>query len=159
MVDIYIRPYKPGDRNDCIAIFKSNIPKYFAESELEHFNAWLDAQDEERPAYSNAMEDDFFVARLDGKIVGCGGFYILRDETKAKLVWGIVEYSLHRKGIGKALLVHRINSIEILYPGYKICMDTTQLSKPFFEKMGFKTEKAEKDYYASGLDKYEMVLG
>lgn len=158
MAEILIREYKPADRNACIAVFNSNVPKFFAESELEHFNAWLDAQDEMHPAYSNAVEDDFYVALLDGKIAGCAGFYIPRDEHVAKLTWGMVDASLNRKGVGKALLVHRINSVEELFPGYKITLDSTPHSHAFFEKMGFKTAKIEKGFFANGLDKYEMVL-
>lgn len=158
MAEILIREYKPADRNVCIAIFKSNVPKFFAESELEHFEAWLSAQDGQRPAYSNAIEDDFYVALLDGKVAACAGFYISRDERIAKLVWGMVDAALNRRGVGKALLVHRINSVEELYPGYKITLDSTPHSYEFFGKMGFKTEKITKGFFANGLDKYDMVL-
>ncbi len=158
MAEILIREYRPSYRNACIEVFRSNIPKFFAESELEHFKAWLDAQDELHPAYSNAVEDDFYVALLDKKVAGCAGFYIIKNEKTAKLAWGMVDTSLHKQGVGKALLVHRINSIEVLYPGFKITLDASQHSFEFFEKMGFKTEKVTKDYYASGLDRYDMVL-
>jgi ribosomal protein S18 acetylase RimI-like enzyme len=158
MSQIVIREYECTDRDACIAIFKSNIPNFFAENELAFFITWLDAQDEEQVAYKNAMEQDYFVAVQEGRIVGCGGFYITRDDKVARLAWGMVDNSLHKQGIGKALLIHRISSIEILFPGYKITLDTTQHSCGFFEKLGFKTEKITKDFYAPGMDRYDMVL-
>ena len=159
MATITIREYKPADRNACIEVFKSNTPSFFTDGELNDFKLWLDGQDVGRTAYNNTVEEDYSVALLDGKIVGSGGFYISREQKIARLAWGMVENSLHKQGIGKALLVHRINSIENLFPGYKIRLDTTQRSFEFFQKMGFKTSGITKDFYAQGLDRYEMVLG
>ncbi|MEO5644897.1 MAG: GNAT family N-acetyltransferase [Bacteroidia bacterium] len=158
MNTITIREYKPTDRKACVAIFNGNVPKFFTDGEFEQFNTWLNAEDKASVAYSNAREQDYFVAILDGKIVGCGGFYIYRDEKIAKMAWGMVESPMHKQGIGKALLVHRINSIENLFPGYTISVDTTQHSFEFFEKLGFKTTKITKDFYNHGLDRYDMVL-
>jgi ribosomal-protein-alanine N-acetyltransferase len=151
-----LREYKPADRNACVEIFKSNLPKFFAAEELAFFETWLNGQDEGVVAYSNAKAEYYYVAEDENKLVGCGGFYIAREEAVARMAWGMVENSLHKKGIGKALLKYRIENISSLHPGCMISLDTTQHSFSFFEKFGFVTTKVQKDFYTLGMDRYDM---
>lgn len=51
-------------REDCIKIFKSNQPKFFASEELPLFESFLD----------DDTEENYFVVKIDGQVVGCGGF-------------------------------------------------------------------------------------
>jgi predicted GNAT family N-acyltransferase len=68
-----------------------------------------------------------------------------------------VDNALHKKGIGRELLLYRIQLIRSGFPGYPISLDTTQHSYLFFEKMGFKVVKITRDGYGEGLDRYDMV--
>ncbi len=156
MSTITIREYKPSDRTACIEIFKSNIPKFFTSEELAYFETWLNGQDEGKVAYDNAKAEYYYVAEHDNKITGCGGFYIAREESVARMAWGMVANSLHKKGIGKELLVHRFKSIEALHPDCVISLDTSQHTFQFFEKFGFVTTKVQKDFYTQGMDRYDM---
>lgn len=154
-----IRTYQPADRNECIAIFNSNTPLYFAPEELPDFEDWLNGQDENRLAYKTTEIEKYFVITDEEKVVGCGGFYIAVNEKRGNMVWGMVANALHKKGFGRKLLTHRIETIIDNYPNYIISIDTTQHSFQFFEKFGFKTTKITKDFYAKGLDRYDMVNG
>lgn len=151
-----IREYQPADRNRCLEIFKTNIPKFFTVEEIGYFETWLNGQDAGEVAYSNAKAEYYYVAEQDGKIVGCGGFYIAREEAVARMAWGMVENALHKKGIGKELLVHRFRAIEDLHPDCTISLDTSQHTYTFFEKFGFVVTKVQKDFYTKGMDRYDM---
>lgn len=152
-----IRTYQPADRNDCIAIFKSNTPFYFDVGEQPDFEKWLNGQDENRLAYETTAIEKYYVITNEEKVVGCGGFYIPRNEALGNMVWGMITYSHHKKGFGRKLLTHRIETILNNHPNYNISIDTTQHSYQFFEKFGFKTTKITKDFYAKGMDRYDMV--
>lgn len=151
------RQYKSTDRKACIEIFSSNVPRFFDTEELTDFETWLNGQDAGRLAYKQTKEEHYYVAEQDNKIIACGGFYIPRDETRANMVWGMVDNSLHKQGIGRKFLEYRINLIKKLFPDYIISLDTTQYSYKFFEKLGFKLTKVTKDYYAKDLDRYDMI--
>lgn len=152
-----IREYKSTDREACIEIFKSNMPKFFALHELDDFKSWLSYKDKAEIAYKSNQSEYYYVIELDNKVVGCGGFYIPQNGNEARMAWGMVENRLHKKGIGRALFEFRIKQIRLLRPEIIIAMDTTQFSYPFFEKLGFKVTKFQKDAYAKGLDRYDMV--
>ncbi|MDQ3143241.1 MAG: GNAT family N-acetyltransferase [Bacteroidota bacterium] len=153
-----IRDYFPGDREECIEIFISNVPKFFAAEELEDFKGFLNGRDSAQLAYNNTESEYYFVVELDDEVVGCGGFYIPRDDSNARFVWGMIKNSYHLKGIGKVFLEYRLNKIRLLKPNAAISLDTTQHTFKFFEKFGFTTTKVQKDFYAKGLDRYDMVF-
>ncbi len=152
-----IRPYTPADRQPCIEIFKSNMPNFFAPHELGDFENWLTAKDNTQIAYKSNESEYYYVVELDKQIVGCGGFYIPKSNAEARMAWGMVENRFHKKGIGRAFLEYRINQIRLINPEISIALDTTQHSFPFFEKIGFNVTKIQKDTYAPGLDRYDMV--
>lgn len=73
------------------------------------------------------------------------------------MVWGMVENGWHKKGVGRTLFAFRIQQLRLLKPEAQILVDTTQHSYQFFEKFGFKVTNVSKNYYATGLDRYDMV--
>lgn len=152
-----IRKYKPSDRFECIEIFKSNMPLFFDPEELLDFEKWLNGKDQGILGYSNTIEEYYYVAELENKIIACGGFYIPKDEKRANMTWGMVDNKLHKKGIGQKLLEYRIKIINAQHPGYQISLDTTQHSYKFFEKMGFTLTKITKDFYVKGMHRYDMI--
>lgn len=154
---LLIREYKASDRSACIAIFKSNMPLYFAPEEFPLLENWLDSKDKGEIAYENNHAEHFYVVEKNSKIVACGGFY-LTNKKDAKMTWGMVENSSHRMGIGKEFLVYRLEEIRQLYPASIISLDTSQHSYSFFVRMGFTITKITKDAYGGGLDRYDMLL-
>lgn len=147
-----IRPYHSLDYPGCISGFDSNCPAFFAHHEKEEFQVFLHDESGEHSMY-------YYVVEFKGQIVACAGFHLPETEGKtAGLVWGMVTREFQRQGIGEMLLDFRLNKIRELCPGVSVVLDTTQLSFPFFEKAGFRTTKITKDYYAPGLDRYDMIL-
>jgi [ribosomal protein S18]-alanine N-acetyltransferase len=152
-----VRPYKKEDRAACIEIFRSNTPFYFADIELPYYEHWLDGQGEGQLAYDETSAEHYYVIHHDGRILACGGFYIPKGERRANMVWGMVDSSLHKKGIGRQFLEYRIAQIQSLYPGYIISLDTTQHTYKFFEKLGFTVTTITPDHYTKGLHRYDMI--
>jgi N-acetylglutamate synthase-like GNAT family acetyltransferase len=154
-----IRAYIHSDRDACIGLFKSNMPYDFLPSELPDFINWLDRREPEQQATAQqSFIDQYFVAEADGRLTGCGGCYIDLDKKEATMTWGMVDRSLHKQGIGRALLQYRIDFIKAVNPDYTIVLNTTQFSAPFFKRMGFSVVTITKDFYSVGFDRYDMIL-
>jgi ribosomal-protein-alanine N-acetyltransferase len=150
----HIRDYTASDRNDCIEIFKTNMPDFFESSELPQFETWLDKEiKKEHP--ENLVY--YYVLETSGKVIGCGGFYLNPERKQAGMIWGMVSRAYHGNGFGKRLLEFRMQKIKSLGPQAQIMLDTSQYSYPFFEKMGFKLTTITKDFYGKGLDRYDMT--
>ena len=152
-----IRSYLPSDRAACIALFKSNMPKFFDPVELPLYEGWLDALDKGEKVFDDNRAEHYFVAEKDGKIVACGGLCIRAEKDFASMAWGVVDNSLHRQGIGREFLEFRIKTVEELYPGFELELDTTQHSYTFFEKMGFRVIKITANSYAPGMHRYDTI--
>lgn len=151
-----IRPYAAADRKACLALFESNTPPYFAPEELPAFVRWLDAQDGGQLLYAENQAKPYFVAEINGKVRACGGLCVHRHTTQLILAWGMVAADLHRRGIGRALLLHRLQFAAHHYPDHTALLDTSQHSFPFFEKLGFEVIKITPNGYAPGLHRYDM---
>lgn len=150
-----IRPYQASDYSGCIRAFEGNHPEFFADHEKAEFQdllTGLTEPDDQDPVF-------YYVVETEGQIAACAGFYFPDNQPGiAGLVWGMVAREFHRNGIGKQLLTFRLNKIQELRPGSSVILDTTQLSFPFFEKLGFRITEVTKDFYAPGLDRYDMIL-
>src|SRR5260370_31745648 len=57
-----VRPYQSSDRDACLALFDSNVPRFFAALERGGFESFLDAPD-----------CSYFVMEHEGAVLGCGG--------------------------------------------------------------------------------------
>src|ERR1700760_1222701 len=95
-----VREYLPGDRADCLALFDSNTPLFFKPEERADFEKFLDS-----------LNCSYFVMEHDGAIVGCGGFAIEKDAALASLVWGMIRGDLHKRGLGRFLVLYRLKQI------------------------------------------------
>ncbi len=139
-----IRSYEASDKKQCLRIFQSNIPKFFAVSEEADFLAHL-----ENPEH-------YFVLEKNNQLLGCGGYGIL--DKQGYLAWGMVHASQHGTGLGKRLLLERLSLISQHEPVTSIVLDTSQHTFGFFEKLGFVTKNITNDGYAPGLHRYDMEL-
>ena len=142
-----IRPYSPVDKTACLAVFDSNTPQFFDPTERHNFEAFLDA-----PFGS------YFVMENEGAIIGCGGYAIEESSSTASLIWGMVGHGLHRRRIGRFLLMFRLREITKTNGAELVRLATSQHSAGFFEKQGFKVVSIQKDGYASGMDRVEMRM-
>jgi ribosomal protein S18 acetylase RimI-like enzyme len=93
-----IRPYNSFDLENAVSVFRSNIPKYFGPEEEAGLRGYL----EEHP-------NDYFVAEVDGEVVGSGGF-ALNDDQTVSLCWGMIRKEHLGTGLGKKLTQYRIDA-------------------------------------------------
>ena len=142
-----IRPYVPSDRAACLGVFDSNAPQFLDPSERASFEAFLDG-----------IDCAYFVIEHEGSVAGCGGYDVSEDKSMASLVWGMVRSDLHRLGLGRFLLLFRLRRISQTINVPIVRLGTSQHSVAFFEKQGFKAVSVEKDGYAPGIDRVEMVM-
>lgn len=149
-----LRPYTPADKPACLIAFKSNVPVFFTEGEITDFANFLDSL----PRRLAENSTHYYVLEVENEILGAGGFGDKDNTGSLSLAWGLVHNDHHKKGYGEALLKHRLEEIQRLYPSKTLVLDTTQHSYGFFEKYGFEVTKFTADFYEEGMHRYDMVL-
>lgn len=144
-----LRPWRPGDRDLGLALFDSNVPRFFAPQERQDFTDFIDAL----PGPYFVLED------AAGQAVGCGGYAAAEgDASVAVLCWGMVRGDRHRAGLGTVLLTGRLDRIAA-DPAYSsVAIETTQHSRGFFARHGFVQTRQVPDGFAPGMDLVEMTL-
>lgn len=143
-----IRKYIEKDKPDLIRLLRRNTPKYFAPSEETCFIEYL-----------NSHSENYFVVEESNEIIGAGGInYGFDNGSTTRISWDIIHPEKQGKGIGTELTMFRINEIKMNSHIRKIVVRTTQLVYKFYEKIGFQLYKVEKDFWAVGLDLYEMKI-
>jgi N-acetylglutamate synthase-like GNAT family acetyltransferase len=143
-----VRDYTPADRNGCLAVFDSNVPKFFVPAERPEFAAFLDAL----PGPYIVLEED------DGTIVGCGGHAVTPATGVADLCWGMVLQTLHGTGLGERLTLARMDRVRADPAARVVALSTSQLTTGFYERHGFVITRVVPDGFAPGLDQCEMRL-
>lgn len=143
---ISIRQYQQKDKNYCLDIFDSNLPKFFAHHERSLFQSYLEH-----------IKQDFYVIEYDGQVHGCGGFRV-DDYGISYLAWGMLGHDHHGKGLGARLLEFRLDRIKHIAHAWCVLIDTSQHTAPFFAHHGFKEFRTIKNGYEPGLDKIHMRL-
>jgi ribosomal protein S18 acetylase RimI-like enzyme len=142
-----LRPYQPSDREACLAVFDSNAPGFFDASERAGFEAFLAAPD-----------CQYFAMEHEGALIACGGYGFEGDGKTASLVWGMVRADLQRRGLGRFLLLFRLREIGKTSGVELVRVATSQHTAAFFQKQGFKAVSVQKDGYAPGIDRIEMLM-
>ena len=142
-----LRPYENTDRDPCLAVFKSNIPRFFHPAELDEFVNFL-----------KSPSGVYLVMEHEGETVGCGGYAVIDGSSVARLVWGMVRSDLHSMGLGRFLLLYRLRAIAKISGIETVRIQTSQHSAPFFAKQGFKIVEVLEDGFAKGLDRVEMTM-
>ena len=140
------RPYTKADEAECLEIFDTNTPTYFAPTERKSFEDFLATQP---PTY--------FVLQHDRQILGAGGYCLSDNGAQANLTWGMIRQDLHKQGLGRFLLMYRLREIAKANTVQTVRVGTSQLTAAFFEKQGFKLASIQKDGYAPGLDRVELL--
>ncbi len=144
-----IRRYNTADLDSVVAIFRSNIPKYFGPEEEPGLHAFLASR-----------AGDYYVIEVDGDVVGSGGI-ALNDDLEpptVSLCWGMVRKDHLGRGLGRALTEFRIELSREKFPGLPVTIGTSQLTQGFYEKFGFRLTEREPDGFGPGLDECKMRL-
>lgn len=143
-----LRSYQALDDAGCLAVFDSNVPKFFAPHERAEFAEFL----------AHSTDPYFVVVDEQGQIIGSGGYYIIHERAAAGLTWGMVYNHRHRQGVGRFLLLARLQLICQEPHVTSVLINTSQHSYGFFEKVGFVVETIVENGFAEGLDEYKMML-
>jgi ribosomal protein S18 acetylase RimI-like enzyme len=142
-----IRAYHPSDRDACLALFDSNMPKFFMPSERADFAAFIDD-----------LPCPYFVL-CDGKeVVGCGGYAINPGTGGADICWDVIHRDRHGQGLGRRLLAFRLEKIKAEPEAKFVRLDTSQHTTGFYARLGFEVQEIEPGGYGPGLDRCEMRL-
>lgn len=143
--EIKIREFKKTDKFFVLNLLELNTPKYFSPEEEKDLIYYLDEEIEQ-----------YYVVEYKNKIIGCGGINCSKDFKIGKISWDIFHPSYQNKGIGRLLLNFRIEKLKSLKKVQTISVRTSQLVYKFYEKCGFEIIGIKKDYWAKGLDLYDM---
>lgn len=144
--NIRIRAFKPSDTPVLVEVLKLNVPRYFAESEIDDFKNYLLKEAEQ-----------YFVIENAGKIIGAGGINFTDGGVTGIISWDFIHPNFHRKGIGTQLLQHRLQIFRKLKSVENVVVRTSQHTYRFYEKNGFVLQEIQKDYWAQGFDMYKMT--
>lgn len=142
-----IRLYTKKDREAVLSLIRLNIPDFFAIKEEADLATYLDDKLE-----------DYFVFEKNGQLVGSGGINYFPETKTARISWDIIHPDFQGQAIGSQLTKHRIAWIKSKATFKVIIVRTSQLAYRFYEKMGFVLEKTESDFWAEGLDLYQMRM-
>lgn len=144
---ITFRPYRSDDYDACVALFDSNVPKFFALHERVEFMEFLQAL----PCPYFMLIDEA------GAVLACGG--IGEWNGVGGLAWGMVAREQHKHGLGLRLLQERLAWFRVNYPHvHEVRMDTSQYSVGFFERQGFRAQKIVMHGFAPNLHQYYLSL-
>jgi ribosomal protein S18 acetylase RimI-like enzyme len=143
-----IRAYRNEDLEAVVAIFRSNIPKYFTPAEEAGLYEFLDGYSE-----------DYYVVEVGGEVVGAGGIALNELESPTvSLCWGMVHRDHLGTGLGRNLTEFRIKYSREKYGDVPLTIGTSQHTQGFYEKFGFRLTEYEKDGYGPGIDTCKMRL-
>ena len=144
-----IRKYNSSNLDSVVAIFRSNIPKYFGPSEEPGLHDFL-----------REFPDEYYVLEVEGAIVGAGGIALNSDldPPTVSLCWGMVRQDHLGTGLGKALTQFRIGLSREKYPGVPMTIGTSQHTEGFYNRFGFVTFKHTPDGNGPGIDICRMRL-
>lgn len=140
-----IRAYDANDKATLLHLLELNTPKYFAPSEKEDLEHYLESEIEL-----------YYVLSVDEKIVGCGGINFEQEKTVGIISWDIIHPDHQGKSLGSLLLQHRLNHLKSMEKIEKIIVRTSQHTHLFYEKQGFVLRETIANYWSEGFDLYFM---
>jgi RimJ/RimL family protein N-acetyltransferase len=144
---MYLRPYTAADKEACLSLLDSNTPMFFAPHERDEFDTFLD-----NPG------DRYWVAEDEaGVIVGCSGYWIIRDTPVAVITWTMTARRWHGRGVGRRLLLTCLHHLCRIPAIQAVRLETSQHVTGFYEKVGdFRVQETVENGFAPGLHKIRM---
>jgi hypothetical protein len=144
-----VRIYSSDAKEACLKIFDSNVPGWYVSAhERREYESFLDH-----------LPGPYIIVEDENEIVACGGFARHRQESGAvTLCWGMVTQKRHKCGIGRFLLIERLDRLSKDPSARVVVANTSQYSCGFFTKMGFETVRVVQDGICPGIDLHEMRL-
>jgi len=145
-----LQPYSHAFEKDCLSIFESNVPAYFASQEREAFRGFLNRQ--VHPYYYFVVYGEF------EKIVACGGMKLEPDNHSAMLRWDMVASDFQKQGIGTFLTLSRLHLLSQNPDIQMVNVYTSQYTYQFYKKFGFILQHVVPNGIIEGMDEYYMEL-
>jgi N-acetylglutamate synthase-like GNAT family acetyltransferase len=145
--EIDSRTFAEDDFEDVIAIFRSNLTKYFVPAEEQELRDYL----AEHP-------EDYYVLESGGEVTAAGGIALNKDDS-VSLCWGMVRNDLIGTGLGKRLTLFRMKKAREKWGERQFVTSTSHHTEGFYKKLGFRTIKRIPNGFAPGIDICKMVLG
>ena len=146
--EVNLRPYSADDLDAVVAVFRSNIPKYFTPAEEPGLYEFLDG-----------YAEDYYVVEIDGDVVGSGGVaWNDLEKPTVSLCWGMVRRDHLGTGLGKKLTKFRIKYAREKYGDVPLTIGTSQHTQGFYEKFGFRLVEHTADGFGPGIDACKMRL-
>ena len=143
-----VRPYHQNDFVACLAVFDSNLPKFFAPQEREEFVSFL-----------QGMRRGQYIVLEDGSaVIACGGLVLDETGQSASLSWGMVAQPHHGQGLGTHLTQARLDIARRLPGLAKITLSTSQHTTGFYTGFGFVTQQIVPQGFGPDLHRHDMVL-
>ncbi|MFY9310805.1 MAG: GNAT family N-acetyltransferase [Bacteroidia bacterium] len=140
-----IRPFEVADKDALLAVFKMNVPDFFAPHEADEFEEYL-----------KLYGSTYFTLKKENRIVGGVGYTIKGHE--GSITWIFLDPSCSRSGMGKHAVEHCLSVLSSNKQVTAFVVRTSQLAYAFFEKFGYRVIYTEKDYWGKGLDLYQMEM-
>lgn len=138
------RPYSPDDRQECLAVYDSNVPEYFTVDGRPEYESFL-----------GRLPGPYFVIEQSGAIVACGGFAADSSDPGVTVpCWGMVACGHHRSGLSRMLLTERLKR----HTGRAVRLNSSPLTRAFYERFGFGMLRIVPSGYGPGLDLHEMWM-
>jgi predicted N-acetyltransferase YhbS len=145
----HARTYQPKDLESCVAIFDANASGFRLPLEKKDFVRFLTCLPHSGLAL--VLEDHA------GQVAACGGLQF-KSAEEAALCWGMVDPQWHGKGMGEALRLMRFSLLSDMPAVKRVSVTVSQNDAPFFEKIGFRSEKVVPNGYSPGLHRHALVL-
>lgn len=144
---LIFHPYTSDYRKNCLDVFRSNVPKFFHEAEINEYTNYLD----------NYVSNNYWCCFNEDSFLGAGGIWV-RPDGIGRLVWGMIRFDKHRKGFGRQLIQFRLKKLASISLVEIIQLDTSQHNTEFYKRFGFRELSVKQDFYGPGLHSYEMEL-
>lgn len=145
-MSIRIKPFSAIDKPSCLAIFRDNVPDYFAANEEQDFIHFL-----------NQPQPHYYVVCQGNEVVGCFGITEIQPGTSARVSWIMLARNQQGAGIGRAMVekciaIAKENNVQQLH------IAASHKSERFFKKFGAKSQKVTPDGWGQGMHRVDMTL-
>jgi GNAT superfamily N-acetyltransferase len=142
-----VRDYTAKDRSACLALFDGNAPAFFATGERVDYAQFL-----------QGLPCPYLVIYSpNAGVVAAGGYYVTDEPELGGLAWGLVARDWQRRGVGRELLQLRLSRLRAT-SARMVRVRTSQASRGFFERAGFRVVRFVPNGSAPNSDLIELLL-
>jgi [ribosomal protein S18]-alanine N-acetyltransferase len=146
---VEVRPYADTDRQRLIEVLRTNVPKYFSETDVLDFERYL---------RDRLWARHYVYLGSDRRVVGCASCYA-KSPNVVGLSWMFFE-CLHvgPSALRRLLGEYFARVAQELCPGEDVtlALNTTPRTAKFMRRLGFSAVATIKNGYGPGYDKVSM---